>query len=204
MKTFTCPSTPPSTPPSLALKKIAVYALLAGVTAVLSGFLAPASAHIVFDNPVAVAGSNYKAVFRIGHGCGNSPLKQIVVTIPAGVQGAKPMPKAGWNLEIVREKLATPYVEYGRTISEDVRRISWTAKSKDDYLLNDWFDEFVLRAKLPSTPGMLYWSVAQVCEEGRMDWAQVPTPGQDPKKLKSPAATLDVQAAPSGSAEHHH
>ena len=57
----------------------------------------PAAAHVVLEYQVANAGSYYKATFKVGHGCGTSPVKQIVVTIPAGVQGAKPMPKAGWT-----------------------------------------------------------------------------------------------------------
>jgi uncharacterized protein YcnI len=60
--------------------------------------LAPvsASAHTVLEYQVATAGKSYKATFKVGHGCGASPTRQIVVDLPAGVQGAKPMPKPGW------------------------------------------------------------------------------------------------------------
>ena len=64
-----------------------------------------ASAHTVLEYQVATAGQSYKATFKVGHGCGASPTREIVVDIPAGVQGAKPMPKPGWRLEVVREKL---------------------------------------------------------------------------------------------------
>ena len=64
------------------------------------------------------------------------------------------MPKAGWALEVTREKLAQPRQDHGKTITEDVSRISWTAKTPADYLQNDWYDEFVLQARLPAKAGM--------------------------------------------------
>ncbi len=113
------------------------------------------------------------------------------------------MPKMGWTVEITREKLAQPYTDHGKTITEDVTRITWTAKTKDDYLPDSHYDEFVLRAKLPVTAGMLYWPVSQVCEEGRTDWTQTPQPGQKKSDLKTPAAELEVLPA-DGSGGHQH
>ena len=163
----------------------------------------PAAAHVVLEYQVANAGSYYKATFKVGHGCGTSPIKQIVVTIPAGVQGAKPMPKAGWALDIVREKLAQPVMDHGRTVTEDVSRITWTAKTPADYLQNDWYDEFVLQAKLPGKAGSMYWPVSQVCESGRTDWVETPRAGQKMSDLKSPAAVLEIMPA-GGGGEHNH
>ena len=162
----------------------------------------PAAAHVTLEYQVANAGSYYKGTFKVGHGCGSAPVKQIVVTIPAGVQGAKPMPKAGWSLELTREKLAKPQLDHGKTILEDVSRISWTAKTSADYLQNDWYDEFVLQAKLPATAGMLYWPVSQICDGVRVDWNEVPKPGQKLSDLKSPAAALELM--PTGGGEHNH
>ena len=66
--------------------------LCAVVALVGSGLGWGASAHTVLEYQVATAGQSYKATFKVGHGCGASPTRQIVVDIPAGVQGAKPMP----------------------------------------------------------------------------------------------------------------
>ena len=163
----------------------------------------PAAAHVTLEYQVANAGSYYKGTFKVGHGCGSSPVKQIVVTVPAGVQGAKPMPKAGWTLEVTREKLAQPRQDHGKAITEEVARISWTAKTPADYLQDDWYDEFVLQAKLPARAGMLYWPVLQVCEGGKVDWAEVPKPGQKLSELKNPAAALELMPA-DGGGEHNH
>ena len=162
----------------------------------------PAAAHITLEYQLANAGSYYKGTFKVGHGCGSSPVKQIVVTIPPGVQGAKPMPKAGWSIEVTREKLVQPVSDHGKTATEDVSRISWSAKTPGDYLQNGWYDEFVLQARLPVKAGMLYWPVSQVCEEGKLDWAEVPKPGQKLSDLKNPAAALELM--PAGGDEHKH
>jgi uncharacterized protein YcnI len=162
-----------------------------------------ASAHTVLEYQVASAGQSYKATFKVGHGCGASPTRQIVVDIPAGVQGAKPMPKAGWRLEVTREKLAQPYTSHGRTITEDVTRISWTAKTADDMLPHGHYDEFVLVGTLPAQAGVMYWPVQQLCAQGRNDWTEVPKPGQKLSDLKSPAALLEVMPS-AGAAAHAH
>ena len=172
---------------------------LAGLVAVLA--CAGAAAHVVLEYQVAPAGSSYKATFKVTHGCGASPTRQMVLTIPAGVRGARPMPKPGWALEIVREKLAQHFTSHGRTITEDVTRVTWTARSRDDMLASAHYDEFVLAAQLPAEPGTLWWPVQQVCEEGRADWTEVPRPGQKPADLKSPAAMLEI--LPAGPAAGH-
>ena len=150
---------------------------------------------MVLEYQVANAGSYYKATFKVGHGCGTSAIKQIVVTVPSGVQNAKPMPKAGWSIDM------TASANQGTVPSAS--RITWTAKTPADYLQNAWFDEFVLQAKLPAQAGTMYWPVSQICEEGRVDWTQTPQVGQKLSDLKTPAALLELLPA-GGGGEHKH
>lgn len=165
-------------------------------------FVPVASAHVVLEYQVAEAAKSYKATFKVGHGCGASPTRQIVVLIPAGVRGAKPMPKAGWSIEITREKLAAPYSDHGRQVTEDVTRVTWTARTPDDYLPNEQYDEFVLNARMPDQAGTLYWPVQQLCAQGRNDWTDVPRAGQKLGDLKSPAAVLEVLPGAGGGHAH--
>lgn len=178
---------------------------LRGVAVALAAALcaAASSAHVVLEYQVAPAGTSYKATFKVGHGCGASPTRQIAVSIPAGVRGAKPMPKPGWTLDVVREKLAQPYSNHGRAVTEDVTRITWTARTREDMLPNNHYDEFVLVAQLPEQAGALWWPVQQVCEEGRQDWTEVPRAGQSAAELKSPAALLEVLPSGPSSAHKH-
>jgi uncharacterized protein YcnI len=167
------------------------------------GLAAPARAHVLLEYQVAPADSAYKATFKVGHGCGKEPTRQVSVAIPAGVTGARPMPKPGWTVEIQREKLAQPVTSHGRTVTEDVTRITWTARTAADALPADQYDEFVLVAQLPGRAGPLYWPFSQVCDPARLDWVEVPKPGQSAADLKSPAAVLEVLPA-DGAATHRH
>jgi hypothetical protein len=152
----------------------------------------PAFSHIVLESKSAAVGSAYKAVFQVGHGCGGSETTGLSVQIPAGFQGAKPYPKAGWTLTTKLGKLAKPYDNHGKQITEDVTVVSWTAASKEAALPDAHFDEFVLRGKLPDAAGPLWFKVLQTCESGSIDWSEVPTSGMSAKGLKSPAALLEV------------
>lgn len=176
--------------------------LLSCASAAAVGIALPALAHVGLENTAAPAGSSYKATFKVGHGCGGSATRQVGVTIPAGVLGARPMPKPGWTVAIERAPLPRPVSSHGRTVTEDVARITWTARSAADALPSDQYDEFALVAQLPAEAGPLYWPVSQVCEQGRVDWAQVPQAGQKAGELKEPAAVLDVLPA-AGHAHRH-
>lgn len=162
-----------------------------------------AHAHVTLEYQVAPAGASYKASFRVGHGCEGSPTRQVSVLIPQGVRGARPMPKAGWAVEIQRQALAQPFTSHGRTVTEDVVRITWTARTPADMLAAAHYDEFVLVAQMPDRPGTLYWPVSQVCEQGRLDWVEIPAAGQKASALKAPAAVLEILPGASGSHHQH-
>jgi uncharacterized protein YcnI len=167
-------------------------------TALFSLMLAvagPVAAHVVLDQPTAPAGSTYKAALRVSHGCEGAPTTGVVVQIPAGFQGAKPQPKAGWTLAVRREKLAKPYQSHGKTVTEDVVEIRWTAASREAALPDGQFDEFVLIGRLPDAAGSLWFKVLQPCESGQNDWSQVPATGTSTRGLKSPAVLLEVMPA---------
>lgn len=171
-------------------------------TATLLSAATAASAHVVLEEPAALAGSSYRAAFRVGHGCSGSPTTAIRVFLPAGVRGAKPSPKAGWTLAIRRAALAQPYESHGKTVREDVVEISWTASSPAYALQDDWYDEFVLRTTLPAQAGALWFRVLQTCASGQLDWADIPARGTSTRGLKAPAVLLEI--LPSGMAGHMH
>jgi uncharacterized protein YcnI len=165
------------------MNSFTLYRSFAAALLLLAG-LSGAQAHVSLEWQAATAGSTYKAVFGIGHGCGNSPTRQVIVEIPAGVRNARPMPKPGW------------------AVTQDLARITWTARSADDMLPPTQYDEFTLVGGLPGEAGALYWPIRQVCVEGRHDWVEVPQPGKA-GRLASPAPMLDILPA-GGAAGHAH
>jgi len=173
---------------------------LAASTALLSAL---ASAHVTLDQPQAVAGSAYKAVFKVGHACAGASLTTgITVRLPAGFRGAQPMPKAGWTAVVQRAALAEPYESHGRRISEDVVEVSWRANSADSALPTAFYDEFTVRGTLPAQAGTLWFKVRQSCDVGEVDWAEVPASGVSTEGLKAPAARLQV--GPAAAPAHVH
>jgi uncharacterized protein YcnI len=153
--------------------------------------LRPAQAHITLERGEAAAGSPYKIVLRVPHGCDGSPTTGIDVKLPEGVIAAKPMPKAGWQLAIQKGAYAREYSFYhGMRLKDGAREISWSGGRLPD----DYYDEFVIAAFVAKelAPGPLYFLVKQTCERGEADWSQVPAAGQSAHALQFPAPTLDV------------
>jgi uncharacterized protein YcnI len=176
------------------------HALLAFFMALV---ISPVSfSHVVLQEPAALAGRTYRASLQVGHGCDGAPTSSVTVMLPAGFRGAKPMPKAGWNISITRMRLDKPYTDHGRKVEEDVSEITWTASAPEFWLPDAHFDEFVLRGGLPAKAGPLWFKVVQLCSKGRLDWTEVPASGTSTKGLKSPAALLEV--IDSGAPGHQH
>lgn len=157
-----------------------------------------AFAHVTLDQATASAGAYHKLTFKIGHGCEGSATNTVKVSFPENVNGAKPMPKAGWKLDTTILPLRTPYTSHGKTISQDVREVTWTGGPLPDA----FYDEFSVQVKLPEKAGKVYFKVTQLCEQGKMEWADVPADGQSAKGLKFPAPSLEVLAQPEEA--HHH
>ncbi|GAA3712322.1 YcnI family protein [Oceanisphaera sediminis] len=155
-----------------------------------------AFAHASLETKTAPAGSHYKGVIKIGHGCDGAATQTLRVQLPLEVQHAKPMPKAGWQLELKREKLDVPYDYYGTQVSEDVRELVWTGGNLSD----DHYDEFVFTARLAGEPGeTLYLNTIQECTQGELRWTEIPADGQDPHDLPHPAPAITLTEA-----KHHH
>lgn len=160
----------------------------------------PAFSHISLEAKTAPSGSTYKAVFQVGHGCQGAATTGVTVQIPAGFQGAKPYPKAGWTLTTQSAKLAQPYDSHGKPVTEDVSVVSWTAASQEAALQDAYFDEFMLRGTLPEAAGPLWFKVLQTCDNVRSDWSEIPATGASPKGLKFPAVLLQVTGAETAAA----
>jgi periplasmic copper chaperone A len=164
-------------------------------------------AHVTLEQQSVEPSTYTKATLRVGHGCEGLPTVVLRVIVPDGFQGAKPMPKAGWTLEIERTKLAKPYDNHGTLVTEDVSEITWTANSRETALPDAQYDEFVLRGKSPATTGPLWFKVTQLCKDGdktgRNAWTEIPASGTSTKDLKLPAALLNVTAPAAGPAAVH-
>lgn len=154
----------------------------------LSVAASSALAHVTLETKQAVAGSYYKAVFKVPHGCKGSATTRIRIQIPAGVISVKPQPKAGWKLELVEGNYAKSYSLHGAQVSAGVRELSWTGNLPDAY-----YDEFIFQANLTAdlpAGSVVYFPVVQECEKGVSRWIETKEPSENP------APKLSIVAKP--------
>ena len=164
-------------------------------SAILAVFVSvPSSAHVTLETQQAVAGSYFKAVVRVPHGCEGSPTTRLRVRIPDGAAAVKPQPKPGWELTIVKGKLAQPYDDgHGNKITEGVTEVVWSGGK----LLDEHYDEFWIRMQLPKTPNVtIYVPVVQECEKGIHRWIEIPAAGKSADDYKEPAPSLKLLPKP--------
>ncbi|WP_417268742.1 YcnI family protein [Celeribacter sp.] len=155
-----------------------------------------AFAHVTFATPEASQGSTYIGVLNIGHGCEGEPTRRVRVQIPEGVIAVKPVPKAGWDLEIVTGTYATTYDYYGTPLNEGPVELIWTGELDDAH-----FDQFAFRGKLTDSlkaGTTVYFPVIQECANGSHNWVNIPAEGQDSHDLAEPAPALNIIEA-----DHH-
>jgi uncharacterized protein YcnI len=136
----------------------------------------PAGAHVYLEGKQATVGAAYKAVFAVPHGCSGSPTVKIRVQIPEGVIAVKPMPKAGWSVDVVEGKYASEYEYHGNKVASGAKEVVWAGGRLPDHN----YDEFVVSAWLtdglkPNTT--LYFPVVQECEKGVSRWIEIPAEG---------------------------
>lgn len=163
-------------------------------TALLIGAAGLAQAHTTLETAQASAGSSYKAVLKIPHGCEGAATTQVTVQLPEGFISAQPQLKAGWDIETVKSDYHHSYKLYGKDVKSGVTEITW----KGGKLPGDFYDEFAFVGKLASfdKDTTLSFPTVQTCENGKTEnWTDIAKDGQNPHDLKNPAPQLLVTAA---------
>lgn len=157
-----------------------------------------AFAHATYEAKTVEQGSTAKIVLRVPHGCGSEATLKVRIQIPEGIISVKPMPKAGWTLDVVTGDYANTYEAHGKKVTRGVKEIIWTGELPDAF-----YDEFTFRGqftdKLP-VDQMVYIPAVQECATGTARWVNIPAEGQDPHDLEDPAPGVKVIAPE----EHHH
>lgn len=160
-----------------------------------------AFAHVTLADTTAPAGSHYRAVLRVPHGCNGSATTAIRVKIPQGVIAVKPKPKPGWELSTRVGEYEKTYMYYGHKLTRGVKVITWSG----GHLPDAWYDEFIFVARLPQAPAgtVLYFPVVQKCVTGVNRWIAIPSQSKSARHYDAPAPALTL-TAPGGHASHQH
>ena len=159
-----------------------------------------AQAHSSLETGTAKLGA-YKAVMRIPHGCEGQATNTVRIEIPEGYIGVKPMPKAGWSIELEKGDYAKSYDIYGEKVTSGVKAVIWSGGDLPD----EFYDEFVVRGTLADLePGSkLAFVTTQTCKDGKVEWKDIAKEGEDPHALKSPAPLLEIIAGADEHAGHN-
>jgi uncharacterized protein YcnI/copper(I)-binding protein len=156
-----------------------------------AGLHSTAFAHVTLATAETRANAPYKVVLKVPHGCDGQATQAIRVQIPDGVIGVKPMPKAGWDLKVIRGAYKKTYQSHGKAVTEGAREIVWSGGSLPD----DFYDEFTFVSFVTSdfSPGdTIRFPTVQQCAGAEAQWVEVPASGQSAHDLKAPAPAVRV------------
>jgi uncharacterized protein YcnI len=166
--------------------------LVVSTFAAALGVASPALCHVTLEQREAAIGGPTKLTFRVGHGCEKEPTVTLRVLIPEGFIAAKPMPKAGWTLDVSQGDYAKAHDYFhGVKLSNGTKEIAWKGN-----LPNDYYDEFVISGFVSrdfKADTVLYFPVVQECPNGGVNrWVEVPSAGHSGADLKEPAPGIKL------------
>ncbi|MBB2794679.1 UNVERIFIED_ORG: hypothetical protein GGD58_003561 [Rhizobium pisi] len=178
------------------MKTINTFAKTFALGALLSATaFAGAEAHMTFLNKEATAETAILATLQLPHGCDGKATTEVRVKLPEGFVFAKPQPKAGWELEVIKGDYQKTYDNHGDKVKTGAIEIRW----KNGNLSDDFYDTFVIQGKVSGVEAgtSLAFPVVQMCGDAVTAWDQVAKDGSDPHGMKNPAPLLKVVAGES-------
>jgi uncharacterized protein YcnI len=177
--------------------------LTVAATAVLLG-AAPAFAHVTAQPGEAEQGGYTVINMRVPNESDTAGTIKLEITLPAEhpITGVRTTPVPGWTATMVKAPLAQPLEVHGRTITEAVRTVTWTA-TPGTRIGPGEFVEFPLSlGPLPTDTDLLVIPAVQTYDDGEVvAWDQPPTDGPEserpaPMVRLIPGEPIDLVAAP--------
>ncbi|MBY5519208.1 copper chaperone PCu(A)C [Rhizobium leguminosarum] len=172
-----------------------------GLAALLSvTAFASAEAHVTFLDREAKQESTILATLQVPHGCDGKSTTEVRVKLPEGFVFAKPQPKAGWELEVIKGDYQKTYDNHGGKVKTGAIEVRW----KNGNLSDDFYDTFVIQGKVSGVEAgtSLAFPVTQMCGDAVEAWDQVAKEGGDAHGMKSPAPLLKVVAGEDHGHDH--
>ncbi|MBY5839413.1 DUF1775 domain-containing protein [Rhizobium leguminosarum] len=183
------------------MKTIKTLGKTFGLAAVLSvTAFASAEAHVTFLDREATQDSTILATLQVPHGCDGKATTEVRVKLPEGFVFAKPQPKAGWELEVIKGDYQKTYDNHGDKVKTGAIEVRW----KNGNLSDDFYDTFVIQGKVSGVEAgsSLAFPVTQMCGDTVAAWDQVAKEGSDAHGMKSPAPLLKVVAGEDHGHDH--
>jgi uncharacterized protein YcnI len=157
--------------------------LIAAATAAL--VVAPAAAaHVEIQPDKVPADSDARLAIQVPTEL-EVPTVKVKLQLPLGLVEVNFVPKPGWTRKVTMQKLAKPITIEGEKITERVATVEWSGGKIEP----GEFDEFVMSAHVPNTPGEeLTFPALQTYANGKVvRWIEAPS-GEFP----APRVTLEA------------
>ena len=154
-----------------------------GAACLAAALAVPALAHVTLDTAQAPALGYVRIAIRVPHGCEGAATTGLRLQVPEGVTAVKPQPKPGWTLTVVPDE--APATGGGHDAAPPVREVAWRGGNLPDA----FYEEFVLRVRMPDGAGQTVWfPFVQECEGGKVSrWIERPAEGQTLDQVRMPA-----------------
>ncbi|NKK78685.1 copper chaperone PCu(A)C [Rhizobium leguminosarum] len=179
------------------MKTIKTFGLAAVISATA---FAGTEAHVTFLDREAKQDSTILATLQVPHGCDGTATTEVRIKLPEGFVFAKPQPKAGWQLEVIKGAYQKTYDNHGDKVKTGAIEVRW----KNGNLSDDFYDTFVIQGKVSGVEAgsSLAFPVTQMCGDTVEAWDQVAKEGGDAHGMKSPAPLLKIVAGEDHGHDH--
>jgi uncharacterized protein len=156
-----------------------------------------AQAHVTLQPKTAPAGGYVVEDVRVPNETADAVTTRVVVQFPDGFAEASYQTVPGWSAKVLKEKLATPVKTDDGEVTEGVKTITWTAKSKADGIAPGQFQDFPLSVQIPGKAGdTLTFKALQTYSDGTVArWIGAPDADKPAPQVQVTAA-VDTHAAP--------
>jgi uncharacterized protein len=164
-------------------------------------FASPAFAHVSVQPEGTAAKGGYATVnLKVPNERPSASTVKVELSLPTDHPLASVMPEAvpGWTIEVTKAKLAKPLTLHGKSITEAVSKVTWTATDKG--IQPGYFQKFPLSlGQLPEDTDELVLKALQTYDNKEVvRWIEPPVEGQE--EPEHPAAVLKLSAATD---DHH-
>jgi len=182
-----------------------IFAALAAGAATVVILPATAHAHVTIAPTTAAPGGYAREAFRVPNERDDAATVKLEVIFPAEhpLASVSVLPVAGWNVDVHKDKLATPAKAEHGEITEAVSSITWSGGS----IGPGQFQEFPISlGPLPQGTTQLIFKALQTYSDGRVvRWIEVPLDGAPKPEHPAPvlmiAPTAPPTPVPSGSSD---
>lgn len=170
-----------------------VGTVLVAATAVTLVGAAPAFAHVTAQPGTAEQGSYAVIALRVPTESDSAGTVSLQVTLPVDhpITSVRTTPRPGWTATVAKAPLDPPLQAHGRTITEAVRTVTWTADPGVRIGPGEFADFPLSLGPLPTDTDRLMLPAVQTYDDGEVvTWDQSPAADGSEPERPAPAVTL--------------